>query len=200
MNNSLLIALCLLVFAVNTDAQNTKKATQRFTIFQDDNKGALFSMQVPSESSVNKEFNFVTYVNGKTSLSISYELDDEPKVDFDSKKNNNAELLSYAKALSNEEIGGADAKIANKKVAAKTETINGIPTVLVQYDYTRKGVQKGQEKGKVFLYLVPAKGKSITNENDHPIVVRLQFDFKQAAGVAPDYNLQKEIINTLKER
>ena len=201
MNNSLLLALCLLVVTVNSGAQAPKKAAQRFTIYQDDNKGPLFTMQVPAESSVNKEFNFVTYVNGKTSLSISYELDDEAKVVLDSKKNIDAELVKYAKALSNEDIGGADAKIANKKVAAKADAINGVPTVLIQYDYTRKAIaQKGQEKGRVFLYLLPTKGKSITNDNEHTIVVHLQFDYKQGTGAAPDFNLQKDIINTLKER
>ncbi len=79
---------------------------------------------------------YVLYEKGKSSLTIDYEIDDEPNLRV--KKcidGNNTDLLKYASEIPDNILeGGSDVTISNIKVAAKMQTINGLQTLVITYD------------------------------------------------------------------
>lgn len=191
------LILFVFIHFIQVAAQGWKTNARTFTVFQDDSKTKLLTLQVPEESKIDAAFNFATYVKNKTNLSVSYELDDEP-TDLKSVKTvSDAALLYYAKSYPVDMVSEEGMKVLNRKVAAKAEEINGSKTVWIEYNYSKKiKGQKALETGKRFLYILPVTGTSIANDAKHAIVVRLLFDYSTSVSV-PDFSLHKEIMTTL---
>ncbi|MEP7238006.1 MAG: hypothetical protein ABI685_09080 [Ferruginibacter sp.] len=179
-------------------AQDWKKTATQFTVEQD-NKEEEVILDVPAN--VTNGPSYVLFEKGKSSLTIDYEIDDEPNLTV--KKcidGNNTDLFKYANEIPDKTLtGNSDITISNKKVAAKMQTINGLQTLVITYDY-KKFIASANytETGKAVMYLVKATGTSLIYANAHPFIIRLKFNYQQDGGESLA-KLGTEIINTLKK-
>jgi hypothetical protein len=198
MKSFLLLFLSAFVFQF-TIAQ--KKVPVHFVIKQDDDQQELLVLDIPNSGTTTMEANYVLYEKGKSSLTIDYALDDDPNLTVKNTiKDKNADLVKYCTEIPDKELAGtSDITISNKKIAPSTKNINGFPTEIVTYDYSR--VIAGQnitEKGKAVLYVIKLNGTSSLNSEEHLFIVRLKFDYQQNGG--DDLTkLGSDIINTIKK-
>jgi hypothetical protein len=193
---SLFLSIVIVQFAI---AQ--KKAPVHYVIKQDDDEQELLVLDIPNNGITTMEGNYVLYEKGKSSLTIDYALDDDPNLTVkNSIKDNNADLVKYCKEVPDKALAGtSDITISNRKVAPSTKNINGFPTEIVTYDYSKTiSGQNITEKGKAVLYVIKLNGTSTLNTEEHPFIVRLKFDYQQNGG-NDLAKLGSEIINTIKK-
>jgi hypothetical protein len=178
-----------------------KKAPLQFAVKQDDDLKDLFVLDVPSGFSINTAPDNALYEQGKSSLTVNYELDDNPELTVKHALTaKGIDLLKYSQDIpANVLAGTTDITISGKTVAAAVKTFNGFQTVKITYDY--RHVISGAnvtETGKVVLYIIKVAGTSLINTDDHPFIVRLQFDYQQNGG--DDLSkLDAQIMNTIKK-
>ncbi len=179
-------------------AQDWKKTSTHYTVEQDNNEEVII-IDVPAN--VTTGSSYVLYEKGKSILIIDYEIDDEPNLTVkNSITGNNTDLLKYANEIPDKKLAGSsDITISNKKIATKMQTINGLQTLVITYDYSKFiSGPNITETGKATMYLVKATGTSLIYTDDHPFIIRLKFDYKQNGGESLA-KLGTEIINTLKK-
>ena len=173
MKRLVFLSLCICISA-SLFAQDWKKNAQQFSINQDDDNTAIATISVPKEAIL--DASYALYTKAKSSLSINYELDDDPNLHLKKPSlDTNIDLLKYSNEVSDAILAGTtDVTITNRTVANKVQIINGFQTLLVTYDY--KKVISGQnitETGKVVMYMIKVSGTSMINTDVHSFILRL---------------------------
>jgi hypothetical protein len=195
----ILFVLAGLLVLQNTMAQSWKKDAKDF-IVEPDAGDNLLQFSIP-QSSDNSGARYMTYSQGKSNLTMEYTVDDSPEITVNnSVADGKMNLVKYSRDITDKDItGSSDYTISNKKVTDKIKTLNGYKMIMITYDY--KHVISGQnitETGKVVLYNILVMGTSIINSDEHPIIVRLAFDYQQNGGPSLE-NLGTEILATIKK-
>lgn len=196
-----IFSLCVVFSLQLTTALAQKKAPLHFSVKQDDDEKDLFVLDVPPAFTINTAPDYALYEQGKSSLTVNYELDDDPELTVRKAMTaKGLDLLKYSQEISADDLAGtSDVTISGKTVAAAIKTFNGFQTVKLTYDY--KHVISGAnvtETGKVVMYIIKVTGTSLINTDEHSFIVRLKFDYQQNSG--DDLSkLDAQIMNTIKK-
>jgi len=196
-----LFLLCTIfcLHPVVTNAQ--KRAPVHFPVKQDDDQRILFMLDIPPGSIIDSDSKYAWYEQGKSSLTINYELDDNPELTVRKAYTaNGLDLLKYSTEIPAGVLtGSTDITISNKTVDAAVTNYNGFETVKLTYNYSHliSGANV-TETGKAVLYIIKVSGTSLITTADHTFIVRLKFDYQQKEGNDLS-KLDAQIITTIKK-
>ena len=184
-----------------TTVQAQKKAPVKFSVVQDDGQEDLFVLDLPPGFTIDPAQAYALYEQGKSSITVSYELDDDPGLTVKTAVTaKGIDLVEYSRQIPDQVLAGtSDVTISGKTVAASVKSFNGFQAVKITYAY--KHVISGAnvtETGNVVLYIIKVTGTSLINTEEHAFITRLKFDYQQNGGDDPG-KPDTQIMNTIKK-